>query len=499
MSNYLYNGVEAGAIPNRDKDKLPHAVMTLLDTNIGPPLIPNDSLTVHFLSEITITKELWDTNAGTYKDYVLETDGDKRATAKRAWDSTGAFPSFGDIEAVSDQSKFFLDNVVWTNTDLYRPDGALYLAASTPVPVLNPSVLMQGFMMGDAVKRMRAKRLLHDHTYSAEVTAPTCTEKGYTACTCASCGHRYVSNEVPATGHDYVSEVIDPTTKAQGYTQHTCSRCGDTYKDNYTERLPVAYRYGTVELPPLPEYDTTAYPYAFIFTSSSGTTYLYYSNQPFHGYSSVMDLVTNKTDCTMGTFKISDGVWIAGTAPKEYAAKAVTTNIPFWANYDVLDVHEQLWCAASEPVPIYEEEGKTPVGYLYGGVGPLPDIESVWTDELKARYPNVVIAPMLAEVYCLLCFSGGAYITYNDYQAPFFHASEQGYARMWIVCTTEESAEVFGGSAGEWLVIEDMEGEIPVAADDQLTVEAPVWSNFNILTADGSTYLAASEPVPVYE
>ena len=244
---------------------------------------------------------------------------------------------------------------VWSNINLYKEDGSLaYSGGPDPVPVLNPSVLMQGFMMGDAVKRMRAKRLLHDHTYSAEVTAPTCTEKGYTACTCASCGHRYVSNEVPATGHDYVSEVIDPTTKAQGYTQHTCSRCGDSYTDSYTERLPVAYRYGTVELPALPEYDTTAYPYAFIFTSSSGTTYLYYSNQPFHGYSSVMDLVTNKTDCTMGTYKISDGVWIAGTAPKEYATKAVTTNIPFWANYDVLDSREQLWCAASEPVPIYE-------------------------------------------------------------------------------------------------------------------------------------------------
>ena len=190
--------------------------------------------------------------------------------------------------------------------------------------------------------------------YSAEVTAPTCTEKGYTKCTCASCGHSYLSNLVPAIGHDYVSEVIDPTTKAQGYTQHTCSRCGDTYKDNYTERLPVAYRYGTVELPPVPEYDTTAYPYAFITESSSGTTYFYYSNQPLHGYSSVMDLITNTTVATLGTFKISDGAWIVGTAPQEYAAKVVATNIPFWANYTVLDVHEQIWCKKSDPEPIYE-------------------------------------------------------------------------------------------------------------------------------------------------
>ena len=217
---------------------------------------------------------------------------------------------------------------------------------------IDPNSLLQGYLVGCRLRAMRGKRLSHDHTYSAEVTAPTCTRKGYTTCSCG-CGYRYLSNVVPATGHDYVSEVIEPTTTAQGYTQHTCSRCGKSYTDNYKERLPVAYSYNGVELPALPEYDTTAYPYAFIFTNSSGTTYLYYSNQQFHGYSSVMDLVRNLAACTLGTYKISNGAWIVGTAPQEYAANEVATNIPFWANYDVLDVREQLWCAASEPVPIY--------------------------------------------------------------------------------------------------------------------------------------------------
>ena len=42
----------------------------------------------------------------------------------------------------------------------------------------------------------------HTHSYSATVTAPTCTEKGYTTHTCA-CGDRYKDSYVNALGHNY--------------------------------------------------------------------------------------------------------------------------------------------------------------------------------------------------------------------------------------------------------------------------------------------------------
>lgn len=41
-----------------------------------------------------------------------------------------------------------------------------------------------------------------NHSYTAEVTAPTCEEKGYTTFTC-DCGDSYVDNYVDALGHDY--------------------------------------------------------------------------------------------------------------------------------------------------------------------------------------------------------------------------------------------------------------------------------------------------------
>ena len=42
----------------------------------------------------------------------------------------------------------------------------------------------------------------HTHTYEATVTAPTCTEQGYTTYTC-ECGESYVADYVEATGHTY--------------------------------------------------------------------------------------------------------------------------------------------------------------------------------------------------------------------------------------------------------------------------------------------------------
>ena len=114
------------------------------------------------------------------------------------------------------------------------------------------------------------------HNYKSVVTAPTCTEQGYTTHTCTVCGDSYVDTYVPALGHsygewyqtkaptyeadgeerrdcsrcdefqtrvvpmlkhEYVSVVTDPTCTEQGYTTHTCTKCGDTYVDTYVPAL----------------------------------------------------------------------------------------------------------------------------------------------------------------------------------------------------------------------------------------------------------------------
>jgi len=64
--------------------------------------------------------------------------------------------------------------------------------------------------------------------------AATCTEPGLTeGSRCSVCNTVLVAQEeVPATGHSYTSVVTAPTCTEQGYTTHTC-HCGDSYKDTY--------------------------------------------------------------------------------------------------------------------------------------------------------------------------------------------------------------------------------------------------------------------------
>ena len=129
----------------------------------------------------------------------------------------------------------------------------------------------------------------HTHYYTATVTAPTCTAKGYTTHTCA-CGNSYVDTYVDALGHawdngkvtkeptetetgvktftctrcgetktetipklahehSYEAVVTAPTCTEKGYTTHTCS-CGDSYVDTYVDALGHAWDNGKVTKEP---------------------------------------------------------------------------------------------------------------------------------------------------------------------------------------------------------------------------------------------------------
>ena len=129
----------------------------------------------------------------------------------------------------------------------------------------------------------------HEHSYTAVVTPPTCTEKGYTTHTC-SCGDSYVDTYTDALGHawdngkvtkeptatetgvrtytctrcgetktetipklthehSYKAVVTAPTCTEKGYTTHTCS-CGDSYVDTYVDALGHAWDSGKVTKQP---------------------------------------------------------------------------------------------------------------------------------------------------------------------------------------------------------------------------------------------------------
>ena len=76
----------------------------------------------------------------------------------------------------------------------------------------------------------------HEHSYTAVVTPPTCTEKGYTTHTC-SCGDSYVDTYVDALGHAWDSGKVtkQPTATETGIRTYTCTRCHETK----TETIPA--------------------------------------------------------------------------------------------------------------------------------------------------------------------------------------------------------------------------------------------------------------------
>ena len=74
------------------------------------------------------------------------------------------------------------------------------------------------------------------HSYEPHVTAPTCTEVGYTQYICTACGSSYTGDYTDATGHDHKAAVTSPTCTRQGFTTYTC-HCGDSYVSDYTNAL----------------------------------------------------------------------------------------------------------------------------------------------------------------------------------------------------------------------------------------------------------------------
>lgn len=75
------------------------------------------------------------------------------------------------------------------------------------------------------------------HSYVDKVTAPTCTQAGYTTHTCSVCGDTYTDTPVAALGHSY-EWVVDqkPTATQAGSRHQVCSVCG---AQGATEAIPA--------------------------------------------------------------------------------------------------------------------------------------------------------------------------------------------------------------------------------------------------------------------
>ena len=70
------------------------------------------------------------------------------------------------------------------------------------------------------------------------MTAPTCTEDGYTTHTCERCGDSYTDAVIAAPGHDYTC------TKDGDTLTYTCTRCGDAYTEELIPTVAVNLQVG---------------------------------------------------------------------------------------------------------------------------------------------------------------------------------------------------------------------------------------------------------------
>lgn len=77
------------------------------------------------------------------------------------------------------------------------------------------------------------------HDYQKEVTAPTCTEMGYTTYTCSRCGDTYKGDYTDAAGHKPGDWIIDqePTTDSEGSKHQECEVCGETLETAEIEKI----------------------------------------------------------------------------------------------------------------------------------------------------------------------------------------------------------------------------------------------------------------------
>ena len=77
------------------------------------------------------------------------------------------------------------------------------------------------------------------HDYKSEVTAPTCTEMGYTTNTCSRCRDTNKSNYTEPAGHKPSDWIIDkePTTDSEGSKHKECTVCGEKLEAQPIEKI----------------------------------------------------------------------------------------------------------------------------------------------------------------------------------------------------------------------------------------------------------------------
>jgi hypothetical protein len=133
--------------------------------------------------------------------------------------------------------------------------------------------------------------------------------------------------------------------------------------------------YNGVKLPALPEYDTDAYPYAYIAKNLliDGAYALFISDGEF-----IYDKTTNTMIRAEGSIVLyctcRNDAW--NSEFNDFTSDSLLA--PIWANYNVKDTNGNVHMAASKPKKMWENARSFLIGLAMGLVGkplPLPQVQ----------------------------------------------------------------------------------------------------------------------------
>lgn len=289
------------------------------------------------------------------------------------------------------------------------------------------------------------------------------------------------------------------------------------------------YLFNGVELPALPEWDKTAYPYVVIYKEVGGWYALeMFTEQPIAysdgenylvcgvpgGCGALYWGTVSSTDREWGdnayaTYDSYDGREIQFLDGTKYLYSL------FWSNSDILKEDGTLYLAASEPIPILAPvidplsmwlghqagqwvvmqrgKKKPPVAYLYNEVR-LPGLPE-W-DKVNNPCAAIMRIEVDGTAHALLAVAQYAdsrfAIRNNKNGDPIVTAKVSGY---YVGINSFNCIAMFYAplSGGEW-----------VATTESFSCNAEdlIWSNFDVADArtdEETVFLAASDPIPVYE
>ena len=197
------------------------------ENNVDPMLetyADGPSVGVEWINEKIQT---WDTNCYVYSRATTSVKGTFSSGGITLWDSKG------NVVATRD------DSVNWTGTYLNVGYNITEEIGVTLTPGTAYKYQLRAVFNGKTYTKegtvTTTGQAPHTHYYTATVTAPTCTAKGYTTHTCA-CGNSYVDTYTDALGHAWDNgKVTKPATETEnGVKTFTCTRCGETK----TETIP---------------------------------------------------------------------------------------------------------------------------------------------------------------------------------------------------------------------------------------------------------------------